>query len=71
LDLLDVSVIITVDYDNSHIEHVLDNESLTVFLLDLGLVSNLLLLSTTHGFSASTDSESELLYEFVHSSSEH
>jgi hypothetical protein len=31
---------ITVAYDSSHIELLLDNESLTVFLLDLGLVSN-------------------------------
>jgi hypothetical protein len=31
---------ITVDYNSSHIELLLDNESLTVFLLVLGLVSN-------------------------------
>jgi hypothetical protein len=37
---------------SSHIELLLDNESLMVFLLELGLVSSLLLLSTTDGYSA-------------------
>jgi hypothetical protein len=32
----------TVDYNNLHIELLLDNESLSVFLLVLGLVSSLL-----------------------------
>jgi hypothetical protein len=38
---------ITLDYNSSHIELLLDNESLSVFLPFLGLISSLLLLSTT------------------------
>jgi hypothetical protein len=54
LDLLDACITITVDYNSLHIELLLDNESLTVFLPVLGLVSSLLLHSTTHGLSAVT-----------------
>jgi hypothetical protein len=38
---------VTLDDNSSHIELRLDNESLTVFLPILELVSSLLLLSTT------------------------
>jgi hypothetical protein len=43
-------ITITVDCNSSHIELLLDNESLTVFLLVLGMVSSLLLLSTSDSF---------------------
>jgi hypothetical protein len=49
--LLDVSVTITLDCNSSHIERLLDNDSLTVFLPDLELVSSLLVLSTTEWIS--------------------
>jgi predicted CDP-diglyceride synthetase/phosphatidate cytidylyltransferase len=39
--------------NSSHIELLLDNESLAVFLLVLGVFSSL--VSTTHGFSATTE----------------
>jgi uncharacterized membrane protein len=39
LDLLDVSIAIAFDYNSSHIELLLDNESLSV-ALDLALVSS-------------------------------
>jgi hypothetical protein len=63
------SITITVDYNSSHNELLLDNESLIAFFLDLGQVSSLLLLGTTDGFSATTDSiqsetESELLCDW-------
>jgi hypothetical protein len=41
IDLLDVSITVTVDFNSSHIELLLDNESLIVFLLVLKLVSSL------------------------------
>jgi hypothetical protein len=41
LNLLDVCITITVDYNSSHIELLLDNEFITVFLLVLGVISSL------------------------------
>jgi hypothetical protein len=57
LDLLDVSITIIVDYNSSHIELLLDNESLTVFLLVLELASS---LSNSVGQSVSLGIEPHL-----------
>jgi hypothetical protein len=55
IDLLDASSTITVGYNISHIELLLDEESLTLFWFsDWSLASTLLLLSMTHSFSATT-----------------
>jgi hypothetical protein len=45
MDLLDASITITLDYNSSHIELLLDNESLTVILLLFILVSSRLTAS--------------------------
>jgi hypothetical protein len=42
---LDTSITVTLDYNSSQIELLLDNESLTVFLQVLGLVSSLLVFN--------------------------
>jgi hypothetical protein len=53
-------------YNGSHIQLLLDKESLAAFPVVLGPVSSLLLLSTIHSFSGTTDSLLRVNYVSFH-----